>query len=227
MTNLDQCQYCLELVKQINLLNENESKPVSISNTKFTSDGLSTSDNIKVENENLNEIKVELEDLDDPIAVRRDAEDPLDPDTKLNTKIEITEHLEENITVDVIESTAEESISVISNEYESCDIQEKKEKGSLMNHVQSAHNCVKFACNQCNKQFSSKGKLKRHVQSVHEGIKFNCDQCGKQFTQLDALKTHIESIHNGRKFVCDKCDQQFSQKYHLNRHIVSKHSLVL
>ena len=127
MTNLDQCQYCLDLVKEIN---ENESKAVSISDAKFTSDGLSSSDNIKVENENLNEIKMELEDLDDPIAVRRDAEDPLDSDTKLNTKIEITEHLEERITVDIIEnSTAEESISVISNEYESCDIQEKKRKG--------------------------------------------------------------------------------------------------
>ena len=48
--------------------------------------------------------------------------------------------------------------------------------------------------------------LLKHVESKHEGVKFLCDQCNYKATQKGHLKAHIQSKHENVKFHCDKCD---------------------
>ena len=62
---------------------------------------------------------------------------------------------------------------------------------------------IKFACNQCDKQYSHQRHLTRHIQSVHEDVKYDCNQCDKQFKQQSSLTYHIQSIHEGVKYACN------------------------
>ena len=62
-----------------------------------------------------------------------------------------------------------------------------------------------------------------HIQSQHEGIKYACDQCDYQATTQGNLRVHIQSKHEGIKYACDQCDQQFTKQRSLNTHIQSKH----
>ena len=39
-----------------------------------------------------------------------------------------------------------------------------------------------FDCDQCESKFTQKGNLLRHIQSKHEGVKYACNQCDKQLT---------------------------------------------
>ena len=66
-------------------------------------------------------------------------------------------------------------------------------------HIQSAHEGVKYACDQCGKQFTEDGSLTKHNQSVHEGVMYICSQCGHQATQQSNLARHIQSVHEGVK----------------------------
>ena len=36
----------------------------------------------------------------------------------------------------------------------------------------SVHKGVKYACNQCDSQFTQQGQLKQHKLSVHEGVRY-------------------------------------------------------
>ena len=39
-------------------------------------------------------------------------------------------------------------------------------------HIQSKHEGVKYACNQCDHQATRQSNLTQHIQSVHEGVKY-------------------------------------------------------
>ena len=68
-------------------------------------------------------------------------------------------------------------------------------------HIQSVHEGVKYACNQCDQQFSTQGNLTQHIQYKHVGVKYDCNECDKQFTKQCGLTTHIKSQHEGVKAV--------------------------
>ena len=51
---------------------------------------------------------------------------------------------------------------------------------------------VKYACNQCNQQFTIKGNLTKHIQYKHEGVKYACDQCAYQATTQSSLTRHMK-----------------------------------
>ena len=85
---------------------------------------------------------------------------------------------------------------------------------------------MKYACNQCDKQFTEQPKLTRHIKSVHEGVKYACNQYDHQATRQDRLTIHIQSVHEGVKYACNQCDYQGS-KSGLNQHIKSKHSTMI
>ena len=55
---------------------------------------------------------------------------------------------------------------------------------------------VKYACNQCDHQFTQQGSLSKHIQSVHEGVKYACNQCDHHYTQKGNLTRHIQSVHH-------------------------------
>jgi len=75
-----------------------------------------------------------------------------------------------------------------------------------------------YPCRRCNKHFTQTGSLLRHIKTVHEGIKFSCDSCDQTFTQKGTLNTHIKTVHEGMKFPCDLCDHTFTQKASLYTH---------
>ena len=64
----------------------------------------------------------------------------------------------------------------------------------------------KYACKQCDKQFTCLSGLRRHIQSIHEGVKYACNQCDYQATQQSSLTTHIQSKHECVKYACNQCD---------------------
>jgi len=65
----------------------------------------------------------------------------------------------------------------------------------LKTHIQSKHEGVRHACNQCDYQAVYQSTLKIHIQSKHEGIKYSCNRCDYQSSLKNSIKTHIKSIH--------------------------------
>ena len=55
--------------------------------------------------------------------------------------------------------------------------------------------------------------MTKHIQSKHQGVKYACNQCGKQFTFQSAQRNHIRSQHQGIKYACNQCDYKASEKY--------------
>ena len=92
----------------------------------------------------------------------------------------------------------------------------------LTRHIQSLHEGVKYACNQCGYQATKQGNLTTHIQSKHEGVKYACYQCDQQFTAQGSLKIHIQSKHEGVKYACNQCDYHGS-KDALRMHLKIKH----
>ena len=94
---------------------------------------------------------------------------------------------------------------------------------NLRYHIQSVHEGLIYACDQCDYRARSKGCLKKHIQSVHEGLRFACDQCDYRATRKDYLTQHIRSVHEGVKYACNQCDKEYIEQSRLTRHIQSVH----
>lgn len=84
----------------------------------------------------------------------------------------------------------------------------------------------RFACWNCDKDFSSKYDLKRHVEVDHEGKRYSCNQCDYQAKENSKLLRHIKAMHDGVEFKCHLCDFKTGWKTYLTKHIKSKHSLI-
>ena len=80
-----------------------------------------------------------------------------------------------------------------------------------------------FQCESCHKNYASKWSLIAHVESNHNGLRFPCEQCDFQATQRGSLMAHIKSKHEGVRYPCTKCDYKATHKQSLNSHIKSKH----
>lgn len=53
-----------------------------------------------------------------------------------------------------------------------------------------------FACNSCNKSFSTKYSLMRHYRTAHESKKpFGCSLCDRQFSQKANMERHKNLVH--------------------------------
>jgi len=75
----------------------------------------------------------------------------------------------------------------------------------------------------CDYKASRKDTLLKHIQSKHEGVKFSCDQCAFKATLKGTLLTHVKSKHEGVKYPCNQCDYEASRKSSLKNHLKSKH----
>ena len=106
-----------------------------------------------------------------------------------------------------------------------CNLCEKQftTQASLTTHIQSKHEGVKYACNQCDYQATRQDSLAKHIQYKHEGVKYDCNQWDYQATTPSNLTIHIQAKHEGVKHACNQCGKQFTMQKSLTRHIQSKH----
>ena len=95
---------------------------------------------------------------------------------------------------------------------------------SLYSHKRSVHEGVKFDCSQCDYQTSHQSSLGRHIQKVHEGVKYACDQCDYQTSDQSLLPKHIKAKHEGVRYPCDQCDYQALYKSDLGSHKRKRHT---
>ena len=96
-------------------------------------------------------------------------------------------------------------------------------QGSLTIHIQSKHEGLKYDCSHCEQQFTHQSSLLLHFRSKNEGVKYPCNECNYQATRLDKLKIHVESKHEGVKYTCNQCNHQTTSKHGLELHIIAKH----
>ena len=55
-------------------------------------------------------------------------------------------------------------------------------------------------CDKAYKTKTKNMNLKAHILSAHEGLRYACNQCSQQFTRQDSLRKHIETVHEGFKY---------------------------
>ena len=94
---------------------------------------------------------------------------------------------------------------------------------SQKTYEREKHEGVKYACNQCDQQFTKQDSLTTHIQTKHEGVKYACNQCDQQFTQQDNLTRHVQYKHEGINYACNQCNYQATSQGDLMYHIQSSH----
>ena len=84
-----------------------------------------------------------------------------------------------------------------------------------------------FACDDCDKTFSTGFSLRRHRRSVHLKEKpFQCTTCGLTFSLKPSLTRHVNDVHLGKRaFLCKDCGATFSRAGALSRHIKRLHAV--
>ncbi|CAM9425150.1 unnamed protein product [Pylaiella littoralis] len=76
-----------------------------------------------------------------------------------------------------------------------------------------------FACDVCNKAFSTQQSLDQHTRSNPRSHEFKiCDECHKTFSTQEALDQHTRSNPRSHFKICDKCDKSFSTQEALDQH---------
>ena len=74
------------------------------------------------------------------------------------------------------------------------------QKGHLLTHIRSIHECVKFPCEQCDYKATRKGNLLSHLKSTHECGRVHCEQCDYKATWKGDLLKHTAPFCKPRRF---------------------------
>ena len=64
-----------------------------------------------------------------------------------------------------------------------------------------------------------------HIQSAHEGVRFQCDECDYVATTAGRLKVHKKAKHEGILFYCDLCEHSTGRRSDLKRHKKTRHKV--
>ncbi|KAL7043789.1 hypothetical protein ACKWTF_001667 [Chironomus riparius] len=95
------------------------------------------------------------------------------------------------------------------------------DNSELMDIHMKSHAKPKFACSQCDKQFSQLRNFKYHM-SIHLGTKefaASCPECGKTFNDKGYLSSHLKIHRNKKEHACPYCPKSFNQRVAFNMHV--------
>ncbi|KAL0853067.1 hypothetical protein ABMA27_012842 [Loxostege sticticalis] len=95
----------------------------------------------------------------------------------------------------------------------------------LKKHLE-VHESGNFACDRCNKVFSTAYKRTLHIRQVHmKQYPRRCPMCPARFNSNYKRTIHLQDVHNQstRVHKCDVCGRGFNLKYHLICHTRSVH----
>lgn len=87
------------------------------------------------------------------------------------------------------------------------------------------HVNVKFACDQCDKEFREKRQLQTHIKAVHEKVVRKCSHEGCEFEtfHMNALHIRRKTVHENISYECEDCDYQTRRQGDMKRHVKEKH----
>lgn len=95
-----------------------------------------------------------------------------------------------------------------------------KSASSLDYHLMVHRGEKPFACKRCAMRFTGKRHLLIHEQ-IHNDMKYACDICQKTFSTVVTMKAHQKKVHENRpRVTCDICHRQYYSNYHLKRHMM-------
>ncbi|KAJ2941941.1 hypothetical protein O0L34_g10759 [Tuta absoluta] len=98
----------------------------------------------------------------------------------------------------------------------------------MKDHFNLVHlKCIKYRCDDCNKNFIRNADLVKHRRRVHEGQlpprNKICYMCGKGFTTNKILANHIRTHTGERPYACSLCPARFAQSAALAGHTRALH----
>ena len=70
----------------------------------------------------------------------------------------------------------------------------------------------RFACEHCNKKFSTKYRQAFHIRNLHseEPPKGTvCSMCNERFSTRSDMNNHVTTIHMAEKYSCPTCGNNF------------------
>ena len=103
-----------------------------------------------------------------------------------------------------------------------------KTKRQLVEHYQTTHFGVFYACQLCPVEKKSFHSIKLHYEKLHtdyKAPKVVCDICGKIFISQKSIDCHKKKYHNDEPKFCEKCGEVFSNGRDLFLHINRVHKI--
>lgn len=93
----------------------------------------------------------------------------------------------------------------------------------MQQHLGSHPEIRFYACDHCDKEFTSEVRYMRHVESRQCELKPQCDVCGKCLSSRTALRNHQLCHSQEKDFSCEACGQCFKTQTTLKYHQQAKH----
>ena len=91
-----------------------------------------------------------------------------------------------------------------------------------MDHQEYKKPNKQHTCTQCGKKFNRPAHLQEHIQRAHEGIRYQCSHCHKHFSTESYRNQHQKQCQNAI-FTCVDCGQEFSRVLELQSHRMKVH----
>lgn len=95
--------------------------------------------------------------------------------------------------------------------------------GTMQAHLATHPEIRYYACEKCDKEFSSEVRYRRHIETGMCDMKPECDVCGKCLSSMTALRNHKLCHSEDKGFQCSICDEGFKTNTTLKYHVQARH----